>query len=228
MRMRNTILVCMVLAILAFSIGCDDTGINPVDTNMETAKDSVSYAIGVQIAQSLKQLNSDVDIDLMAAAIKEALADNAQLTPEQCQQIISADQIKSQQRVAVKNLEEGQAFLEENGKKPGIITTPSGLQYEVIKEGVGEVPNKDNIVTMHYTGKFIDGTVFQSSLDSGQPIVNSVSGFVKGWTEGLQLMKPGGKMTFYIPADLAYGLQGRPGIPPNSALIFEVEMISFE
>lgn len=228
MRTRNTILVGVVLTILAFAIGCDDSGTRPVDTTMETAKDSVSYAIGVQIAQSLTQLNSDVDVDLMAAAIKEALADNAQLTPEQCQQIISADQIRSRDRVATKNLEEGQAFLEENAKKSGITTTPSGLQYEVIEEGTGASPTKDNVVTMHYTGKFIDGKVFQSSLDSGQPIVNSVSGFIAGWTEGLQLMKPGGKMTFYIPANLAYGVQGRPGIPPNSALIFEVEMISFQ
>lgn len=229
MRIRNTILVSVVLTILAFAIGCDDSGTRPVDTTMETPADSVSYAIGVQIAQNLTQLNNgDIDVDLMAAAIKEALADNAQLTPEQCQQIISADQVRSRERVSTKNLEEGQAFLEENAKKPGITTTASGLQYEVIEEGTGESPTKDNVVTMHYTGKFIDGKVFQSSLDSGQPIVNSVSGFITGWTEGLQLMKPGGKMVFYIPANLAYGVQGRPGIPPNSALIFEVEMISFQ
>ncbi|GAB5522571.1 MAG: FKBP-type peptidyl-prolyl cis-trans isomerase [Roseivirga sp.] len=229
MRLRNTIMAGVVLTLLAFTIGCDDSGTTPIDTTMETPEDSVSYAIGVQIAQSLTQLNNtDIDVDLMAAAIKEALADEAKLTPEQCQQIISADQIRSREKASTENLEEGQAFLEENGKKSGVITTASGLQYKHLQEGTGESPTINSTVTVHYTGKFLDGEVFDSSLNSGQPIEFPLTNVIRGWQEGVQLLKPGGKIELYVPSDIAYGPQGRPGIPPNATLIFEIELISFK
>lgn len=229
MRLRNTIMAGVVLTLLAFTIGCDDSGITPIDTTMETPADSVSYAIGVQIAQSLTQLNnSDIDVDLMAAAIKEALADKAKLTPEQCQQIISTDQIRSREKASTENLEEGKAFLEENGKKSGVVTTASGLQYKHIQEGTGESPTINSTVTVHYTGKFLDGEVFDSSVDSGQPIEFPLTNVIRGWQEGVQLIKPGGKIELYVPSDIAYGPQGRPGIPPNATLIFEIELISFK
>lgn len=229
MKFKNTILASLIVAFLVITIGCDDSGITPVNTTMETPKDSVSYAIGVQIAQSLTQLNNtDVNVDLMAAAIKEALADNAQLTLEECQQIISADQIRTRQRVSNENLEEGTAFLEENGKKSDVITTPSGLQYKMLKEGTGSGPSINSTVTVHYTGRFLDGEVFDSSEDSGNPIEFPLSNVIRGWQEGVQLLKPGGRIELYVPSDLAYGPQGRSGIPPNSTLIFEVELISFK
>jgi len=229
MKLKNIIAVCAFALLLQTTTGCDPSGTSTVDTKMETAADSVSYAIGVQISESLKQLNNeDINVDLMAAAIKEALDDNAQLTLQECQQIITQDQMRSQQEEATNNQAEGQAFLEENGQKPGVMTTASGLQYKMIEEGTGENPSINSTVKVHYTGKFLDGEVFDSSVDNGSPIEFPLTNVILGWQEGVQLLKPGGKVELYVPSDLAYGPQGRPGIPPNATLIFEIELISFQ
>ena len=119
----------------------------------------------------------------------------------------------------------GQEFLAENKTKPGIIETASGLQYEIVKDTTGIKPKPSDQVTVHYTGKLINGSVFDSSVERGQPATFGLDQVIKGWTEGLQLMSPGSKYRFYIPSDLAYGPGGQNGIPPNSVLIFDVELI---
>ena len=134
-------------------------------------------------------------------------------------------QQQKQQQEASKNIAIGEAYLAENKTKEGVQVTPTGLQYKVIQEGTGKQPTTEDEVTVHYTGTLIDGSVFDSSVQKGQPISFQVTGVIAGWTEGLQLMKEGAKYEFYIPSNLAYGPQGRPGIPGNSTLIFEVELI---
>ena len=128
------------------------------------------------------------------------------------------------------NLKAGQDFLAANGKKEGIVTTPSGLQYEVVTMGDGVKPTTEDKITAHYHGTLIDGTIFDSSVDRGQPASFPVSGVIKGWTEALQLMPVGSKFKLYIPSELAYGANPRPGGPigPNAALIFDVELLSID
>jgi FKBP-type peptidyl-prolyl cis-trans isomerase FklB len=136
--------------------------------------------------------------------------------------------IKLRDQSSKQNLAEGQKFLDENKKKEGVVTLPSGLQYKIMKEGQGELPADSDKVTVNYNGTFINGKVFDSSIQRGQPAQFAVGGVIPGWTEALKLMKPGAKWMLYIPPQLAYGEQGVPGIGPNSVLIFEVELISVD
>jgi FKBP-type peptidyl-prolyl cis-trans isomerase FklB len=147
------------------------------------------------------------------------------------QQMVAKQEIRKQEdekKMKVQGAEnkiKGDAFLAENKKKPGVITLPDGLQYKVIKEGTGKKPSDTSQVKVHYTGKFIDGKTFDSSVDRGQPATFGCNQVIKGWTEALMLMKEGSKMELVIPPDLAYGEAGRPGIPPNSVLVFDVELL---
>jgi FKBP-type peptidyl-prolyl cis-trans isomerase len=137
------------------------------------------------------------------------------------------DQEEANRQAAEANLAEGEAFLLENGGKGSVVTTASGLQYEVITEGIGGIkPGPGDMVRVHYEGTFLDGTVFDSSYERGTPTEFYLNGVIKGWTEGLQLMSEGSEYRFFIPADLAYGEAGNQGIPPNSTLIFRVELLS--
>lgn len=221
--MKNILSIGLVI-LLATAIGCsDDNGTMPI-AQIKTQQDSLSYAYGVQIAEMLKQQNKTLDADMVAAAVKEALADTAQLSLQQCQEILIADQ----QRAMEGSKAEGEAFLAENSSKSGVQTTASGLQYKIIQEGTGVSPKAENEVTVHYTGKLLDGTVFDSSV-GGEPITFGLNQVIRGWTEGVQLMKKGGKIELYIPSDLAYGPNGAGGvIPPNAALIFEIELLDFK
>jgi FKBP-type peptidyl-prolyl cis-trans isomerase FklB len=191
--------------------------------------DTVSYALGANIAENLKQQGfENLSIDAFAQAFKD-VADKKQLlvSAEQARNILNEYFASLQQEKANKNLAEGQKFLEENKKKPGVVTLPSGLQYEVIKEGDGPKPNATDKVTTHYHGTLIDGTVFDSSVERGQPATFPVNGVIQGWVEALQLMKVGSKWRLFVPSNLAYGERGAgESIGPNTALIFEVELLS--
>ncbi|MDH7514368.1 MAG: FKBP-type peptidyl-prolyl cis-trans isomerase [Bacteroidota bacterium] len=203
---------------------------------LRTRKDSISYAIGLNIGRNFKMQNIDIDMDLLAAGMKDMLAEMPRLTESKAEEIVMSYQqeLLAKQEIALakeseKNKSEGDAFLAENKKKPGVVTTPSGLQYKVLVEGTGPKPTAADKVKTHYTGMFIDGTVFDSSVKRGEPVVFPVGGVIKGWTEALQMMPLGSKWMLYIPPELAYGKEGSGGvIGPNVTLVFEVELLSIE
>jgi FKBP-type peptidyl-prolyl cis-trans isomerase FklB len=177
----------------------------------------------------------DINLDVYSSGIKDALSGmKPQMSQEEIraaitglQQRLQAAQQKELKEKAAKNLEESKKFFAENQKKEGIKTLPSGLQYKVLTEGSGKMPKAEDTVTVHYKGILIDGTEFDSSYKRGQPATFQVNGVIKGWMEALQLMKEGSKWQLFIPSDLAYGERGAGRtIPPNSALIFEVELIA--
>lgn len=202
---------------------------------LPTEKDQVSYMIGMAMGKQLETAKDDVDIDVMAKAIKSTLAgEKLLITEDQAREIgqafgqkMQAKQMEKMLADAKKNTEEGQAFLAANGKKPGVQTTESGLQYQVITAGTGPKPTASDIVRINYKGTLIDGTVFDDSSKHDGPAEFPLSQVVPGWKEGVMLMPVGSKYKFWIPAELGYGAQGTPGgpIPPNAALIFEVELL---
>jgi len=195
---------------------------------LKDQKDKVSYSIGMQIGFNLARQKVDINADILAAGIKDALANKPQLTPDQVKDVMAQfekDMEQKQKELGEKNKTEGAKFLEENKKKPDVKTTASGLQYKLIKDGTGAQPKATDMVTVNYRGTLIDGTEFDSSYKRGQPATFPVNGVIKGWTEALQLMKAGSKYQLFIPANLAYGERAMgPDIGPNSTLIFEVEL----
>ena len=214
---------CLVFLII-FSIQAENS---PLDT--ETKK--VSYAIGRQIGMSFKAqgLNEDLDFEVLKMSIGDALNGRPSLlNDQQVNEVMTAFQQKQAEKMKAKaelTKTEGGKFMEGNKNKPGVITTDSGLQYQIIKEGTGESPTAADQVKVHYLGTLTDGTEFDSSYKRGQPATFPLGGVIKGWTEALQLMKVGGKNKLFIPSELAYGSVDRPGIPANSTLIFEVELL---
>ena len=191
--------------------------------------DSVSYSIGVTIAKNLKSQGIDtLNTVLLSQAFTDVFHDAKLLvTPEQADQLLQQYFTSLQKNKGEKNLKEGEKFLEENKKKSGIVSLPSGLQYQVLKEGTGPKPKETDKVTTHYHGTLINGTVFDSSVDRGQPATFPVNGVIKGWVEALQLMPVGSKWKLFVPPSLAYGEAGAPPtIGPNSVLIFDVELLS--
>jgi FKBP-type peptidyl-prolyl cis-trans isomerase FklB len=202
---------------------------------LKDQKDKESYSLGYQFGQNLKTQGVDIHPDIYASGIKDALSGKEPLmsqeeirtTITEVQKRIIAARQKELKEKAEKNLAEGQAFLEENKKKEGVIVLPSGLQYKVLKEGSGKMPIASDTVTVHYRGTLIEGTEFDNSFKRGNPSTFKANGVIKGWTEALQLMKEGSKWQLFIPSGLAYGEKGQPPrILPNSVLIFEVELIS--
>ena len=201
--------------------------------SLETELQKVSYIIGTQIAGTFKTQDIEVNLDSLMMGLKDALqGKQLALSQEEMKQVygrfqqqMRAKQAAKQKKEAAANLAAGTAFLEANKAKEGVKVLPSGLQYKVITEGTGNTPTAKDKVKTHYRGTLIDGTKFDSSYDRNRPAEFPVTGVIKGWTEALQLMKVGGKWELYIPANLAYGQRGRPGIPPNSTLIFEIELL---
>ena len=187
--------------------------------SLESRDDSLSYAIGVNLSFVLAQQGFE---NLNPVALMHGL--------KQTDSVMSAEEVNTLIPMWLSQLqmEKGQKYLETNASKAGVVQTESGLQYMVIKEGSGEKPSLESKVTTHYHGTLIDGTVFDSSVDRGEPASFPLNGVIKGWQEGLQLMSVGSKFRFFIPYDLAYGERGTRGIPPYSTLIFDVELISFE
>jgi FKBP-type peptidyl-prolyl cis-trans isomerase FklB len=217
--MKNLILSLIVL--LGFS------SINAQNLNTEMEK--VSYSLGVNVAKSVKSQGLEsIDSDAIAKAFKDVFEGNTLEISEEEANIVLQDyfgKLANEKQKA--NVEAGQKFLDENAKREGVVTTATGLQYEVLKEGSGDSPKETDNVTVHYHGTLIDGTVFDSSVDRGQPATFPVNGVIPGWVEALQLMNPGAKYKLFIPSNLAYGERGAGGaIGPNATLVFEVELIS--
>ncbi len=201
------------------------------DAKLTTVVDSVSYGIGNTIGRNLKKDGLDsIDVDLLSKGIHDAFEDKeAMITPEAAQTVIQSYVSGIQAKKQEANVANGKKFLEENGKKPGVVTLPSGLQYQVMKEGTGPKPGPEDEVTTHYHGTLLNGKVFDSSVDRGQPVSFAVNGVIPGWTEALQLMPVGSKWKLFVPSNLAYGERGAGGdIGPNETLIFEVELISIK
>jgi len=202
---------------------------------LETEKDRVSYMVGLDLAKSLEPVKDEIDLDTMNKALKTALSGGKPLMDEkQAQQVreaftqkMQAQQIAKMMAEAKTNLAAGQKFLAENAKKPGVQTTPSGLQYQVLTQGTGPKPKPTDAVRAHYKGMLLDGKTFDSSYDRGQPATFMLQQVVPGWQEGIALMPVGSKYRFWIPANLGYGDKGTPGgpIPPNATLVFEVELL---
>jgi FKBP-type peptidyl-prolyl cis-trans isomerase FklB len=201
---------------------------------LKDQKDKESYSLGYQFGESLKMQGVEINLDVYTSAVRDALAGKeGQMNSEEMRstvmglrQRVAAVQQKALKELGEKNLGEGKAFLAENGKKKEVKTLPSGLQYKILSEGTGKTPTKSDTVTVHYRGTFMNGTEFDSSIARGQPASFQVGGVIPGWTEALQLMKEGAKWQLFIPPELAYGERGAGPVPPNSVLIFEVELIS--
>jgi FKBP-type peptidyl-prolyl cis-trans isomerase FklB len=198
-------------------------------------KDKESYSLGYQFGQNLKFQGVDINLDVYTSGIRDALGgkepkmsqEDIRATITGFQQRLQAAQQKTLKEQAEKNLSESKTFLAENGKKEGVKTLPSGLQYKILSEGSGKAPKATDTVTVHYRGTLIDGKEFDSSYKMGKSAVFQVNGAIPGWTEALQLMKEGSKWQLFIPSNLAYGAQGAGNqIGPNATLIFEVELIS--
>ena len=212
--------------------------------DLTNPKQKTSYAVGVNIGSNLKAQELDLDAKALAAGITDTLGGKSALTPDEVPDTLTklkqeverkAEAEAAKHSDGAKNLKDGEAFLAENKKKEGVkvheVTLPDGtkaeFQYKVLKAGTGETPKKTDTVTVHYTGTLIDGTVFDSSVQRGQPATFPVNGVISGWTEALQMMKVGDKWQLFLPAKLAYGEQSPgPKIGPNSTLIFEVELLS--
>ena len=224
------LLVVSVLGLVVGLSGCEQIQkMTKKPVKLTTDEDKVSYAIGQQSGGGIKAQGITVNTAILAAGIDDVAGGKpALMTQEEMRETMT----KMQQAQAAKaeqagkdNIELGAKFLEENKKKPTVKVTASGLQYEVVTEGKGAAPTATDTVKVHYTGTLVDGTKFDSSYDRKEPVEFPVGGVIRGWTEALLLMTPGSKFKLVIPSDLAYGPQGRPGIPPNAVLLFDVELL---
>ncbi|HLO45942.1 MAG TPA: FKBP-type peptidyl-prolyl cis-trans isomerase [Leadbetterella sp.] len=193
---------------------------------LKTSLDSLSYAIGINVGDNLRNQKLNVNPDILAKAIKDAIANNKSVMTSEKSGAFIQNYFQSQAaKAGNENKAKGDAFLAQNKTKAGVLTTASGLQYKVVTAGTGLKPVATDKVKVHYHGTLLDGTVFDSSVNRGEPATFGVTQVIQGWIEALQMMPVGSKWTLYIPSDLAYGPQGPPSIGPNQALIFDVELI---
>jgi FKBP-type peptidyl-prolyl cis-trans isomerase len=221
------VLVCVGIAMPA--AGQDGAGELPFTGERER----ISYAIGMDIGKNFQRQEIEIDADILAAGIRDALAGTSKMTDEQIrsvlmefQQAMRKKQQERSQRAGTENRKSADKFLQKNKAKPGVVTTASGLQYEVVTQGAGQKPSATNTVKVHYRGTLLSGKEFDSSYRRGQPAEFPVNRVIKGWTEALQLMSVGSKYKLYIPPELGYGERGTGrDIGPNSLLIFEVELL---
>lgn len=230
MRKRLAITMCAAVALSGAAFAADAP-------ELKSDKEKLSYSIGMDIGEKLKQQSIDVDTELLARGLKDRYGGGKTiLTEDEARQAFTefqkqqmAKQAETMRILSAKNRADGEKFLAENAKKEGVKTLPSGLQYKEITPGKGKSPKATDNVTTNYRGTLIDGTEFDSSYKRGQPATFPVSGVIPGWTEALQLMKEGGKWQLFVPSNLAYGERGAGReIGPNATLIFEVELISVQ
>jgi FKBP-type peptidyl-prolyl cis-trans isomerase len=232
MQIKNLLLAMVAGTIVLAS--CNTS--NSQQIKLATSADSAAYAIGVDLGNNIKknlpeapggkELNSQIILQAFATIMK---GDSGLIASSKAGAITQSYFVKAQSMEGGKNKEAGQKFLADNGKRAGVTTTASGLQYEVLKAGTGPKPSAENTVKVHYHGTTIDGKVFDSSVDRGEPVTFGLGQVIKGWTEALSLMPVGSKWKIFIPSELGYGEQAAgPKIKPNSTLIFEVELISIE
>ena len=227
--MKLLLAVITSVLLLASQVGAQE------QAPLKTPKEKLSYSIGVDIGSNLKRQQIDVDGATLTQGLKDALSGGKfQMTEQEMRDTIGAfqkdmmaKQAERMKKLAETNKKEGDAFLAENKKKPGVITLPDGLQYKVIKAGTGKLPKATDTVTVQYRGTLVDGTEFDSSFKRGEPATFQVNAVIPGWTEALQKMKTGSKWQLFIPSNLAYGERGAGNvIGPNATLIFEVELVS--
>lgn len=199
------------------------------ELKLDTVPQKASYAIGRNIGDDIANPQVPFDVEALIAGIRDSMTgQDSKLSEEDANKALQAFQelVQSQmQRQADENVKKGQDYLAKTAEREGVTKTQTGLLYEVLKEGTGPMPTLEDTVECHYKGVLLDGTQFDSSYDRGQPAQFPVQGVIPGWTEALQKMKVGSKWKLHIPAELAYGAQGRPSIPPNSVLVFEVELL---
>lgn len=217
-RPIQTFLACAFIAAAPCVFAQDDS---------MTDKQKTGYAVGLQFGQAIEGGAEFIDLDAMLAGIKDAMTNQpSKVTDEEMGPLLQKLQQQIMDNRYAANKMEGQLFLADNGKKEGVKTTASGLQYKVLTEGKGRTPKATDTVSTHYRGTFLNGNEFDSSYKRNQPAEFGVTQVIAGWTEALQLMKEGGKLQLWVPYDLAYGEQGRPpAIPPYSMLVFEVELL---
>ncbi|RMR02082.1 Peptidyl-prolyl cis-trans isomerase [Pseudomonas savastanoi pv. glycinea] len=230
-RMKQHRLAAAIALVGLVLAGCDKQAST---VELKTPAQKASYGIGLNMGKSLAQEGmDDLDSKAVALGIEDAVGKKDQkLKDEELVEAFAALQKRAEERMAKMSEESaaaGKKFLEENGKKAGVVTTASGLQYEIVKKADGPQPKPTDVVTVHYEGKLTDGKVFDSSVERGSPIDLPVSGVIPGWVEGLQLMHVGEKIKLYIPSDLAYGAQSpSPTIPANSVLVFDLELLGIK
>jgi len=226
--MKKLVLSCLILCLIAMPVLAEENVLDPKKTG---------YAIGMNIGMNIKKQDIDVDKEQIVAGLKDSLLGEKTMIDEQemavllgvLQQTMQQKQNEQAAAMLAENAKMADEFLAENRKKEGVKTLPSGLQYKVIIEGKGAMPKAESTVEVHYKGTLIDGTEFDSSYKRGEPASFPVGGVIPGWTEALQLMKEGSKWELSIPPALAYGERGAPPvIPPNAALVFEVELVKIK
>lgn len=230
--MKKTLIALTVAGALA---GCSSAQDTPANPDVETTDQKVSYGMGLIMGERMGDDLPDLQMDQFLKGFQHGHAGNEEqnlMTREEVQQAMMDYQAQMQEQagaqqeeLAQKNLEAGQTFLAENAEREGVQTTESGLQYEIIEEGDGNMPAAEDRVKVHYTGELISGEVFDSSRERGEPVTFGLNQVIPGWTEGLQLMPEGSRAKLYIPADLAYGPGGNQRIGPNETLVFDVELL---
>jgi FKBP-type peptidyl-prolyl cis-trans isomerase FklB len=221
----------LVVVILALLLASQLSAEQPL--TLKNQKEKISYIIGMDVGRNLKAQSADIDPDILVRGIKDAFSGGKSLLSEQeIRETIAVSQkeiIEKQQAFAEKNKKEAEAFLAEDKKKEGVVTLPSGLEYKVIKPGVGPKPKLEDTVMVHYRATLLDGTEFSNSYRQGQPEILTVKEVIPGLSEALTLMQEGAKWLLFIPPNLGYGERGEGGrIGPNAPLIFEIELISIQ
>jgi len=228
--MKKTLLALMMAGATSLSMAAE-----PVKS-LETQEQKVSYSFGLVFGKRMINDLPDLNVDVFVQGLKDAFGGKAQLlTDEQIGQILAdfqrdlqQKQLEKVQKAGIESKKTGEEFLSKNKDKEGVVTLESGLQYKVLTEGKGPQAGQSDVVKVHYTGSLINGEVFDSSIERGEPVTFPVNGVISGWTEALQLMPTGSKWQLYIPSDLAYGANGNRSIGPNETLLFDVELIEIE